>query len=54
MQASRPDKDRLFPLGQLNHAIAPSLSARHTTQFSQVKPGIRENSLTLLVTKVIL
>ncbi|MEQ9621995.1 hypothetical protein [Coleofasciculus chthonoplastes] len=46
--------DRLFPSGQFHHAIAPSLSANHTTQFSQVKPGIRENSFTLLVTKVIL
>ncbi len=27
MQMGRPDKDRLFGSGQLNHAIAPSLSA---------------------------
>jgi len=52
MQAGRPYPDRLFYSGQFNRAIAPSLSANHATQFSQVKPGMRENSLTLLVTKV--
>lgn len=40
IQAGRPYKDRLFPLGQFHHAIAPCRHTRQRGSYDQVKQTI--------------